>query len=181
MPGHIAGTGSASLPGPRGAMVTPMSRVPKRVRHGPVYLSVELPFDTSVASVARREVTAVLGSEEQVGSISLVCSELVTNSFRHGSPPILLKMQIDRTERYPAVELTVTDGGAAAEPRHTGGEKSDDESGRGHQIVEALAASFFLHVGACCTTAWCRLPLAEPSALGVSAPRRDQKESHHGN
>lgn len=128
---------------------------------GPAYVSVELPFDTTVASVARKEVVSLLGDSEDVTeSVSLVCSELVTNAYRHGSPPILLDVRLDPHEAEPAVEITVTDGGAPCRPDPDRELELLDESGRGHLLVDALAVGSSLEVGSSGTRAWCRLLIA---------------------
>jgi anti-sigma regulatory factor (Ser/Thr protein kinase) len=124
-------------------------------------VSVELPFDATVATVARKEVVSLLGDSEDVtDSVSLVCSELVTNAYLHGSPPILLKVRVDPHEAEPAVDITVTDGGASRQSDPVGEPDSSDESGRGQLIVEALSIGSSLEVGCAGSRAWCRLPIA---------------------
>jgi len=145
---------------------------------GPADLSVELPFDATVASVARKEVVSLLGDSEDVtDSVSLVCSELVTNAYRHGSPPILLKVRVDPNEAELAVEITVTDGGA---PRRSDPDREPElpaESGRGRLIVNALAVGSSLEVGSSCTRAWCRLPITAQPTLSAFPTPRPSKES----
>jgi anti-sigma regulatory factor (Ser/Thr protein kinase) len=144
---------------------------------GPAYVSIELPFDTTVASVARKEVVSLLGDTEEVtDSVSLVCSELVTNAFRHGSPPILLKVRVDPEEAEPAIEITVTDGGAPRRSDPDSEPDSSDESGRGHLIVDALALGSSLEVGCAGTRAWCRLPIPAQPAPSPSLVPGPSKE-----
>ncbi|WP_230396223.1 ATP-binding protein [Streptomyces blattellae] len=175
--GHDPVTGRE--PGERAAPATTYEAGP--YRPGPAYVSVELPFDTTVASVARKEVVSLLGASEEVtGSVSLVCSELVTNAYRHGSPPILLRVQVDPDEAEPAVEITVTDGGSPRRPVHDREPALSDESGRGHLIVDALTVGSSLEVGTTGTRAWCRLPIAaQPTLCAFPAPC-PSKESRHG-
>lgn len=160
------------------APAAPYVAAPGKPRSG--YLSVELPFDTTVASVARKEVISLLGDSEDVtGAASLVCSELVTNAYRHGSPPILLTVQVDPDEEGPAVEITVADGGTARPP---GPDKDPDppgESGRGHLIVAALTAGSSLDVGRTSTQAWCRLPITAHHVTSASPAPCPSKESRY--
>lgn len=166
---------------PRAQVAPPHGHVADPCRPGPAYLSVELPFDTTVASVARKEIGSLLGdSEDYTGSVSLVCSELVTNAYRHGSPPILLKVWMDPDEADPAVEITVTDGGTARRSRLDRDQGPPDESGRGQLIIGALTVGFSLDVGRTGTRAWCRLPaVAHPTHCALPAPCLS-KESRHG-
>ncbi|MEU0443708.1 ATP-binding protein [Streptomyces sp. NPDC006186] len=148
---------------------------------GPVCLSVELPFDTSVARVARDEVVSLLGDGEDVtDAVALVCTELVTNAFLHGSPPIQLVVQLDLEEGDPAVELTVTDGGSAHRTDPSSRRELPDESGRGHLIIDALTVGSSLDVGRAGTRAWRRLPVAAPAVLSALPAPRSSKESRHG-
>ncbi|MEU3783414.1 ATP-binding protein [Streptomyces sp900129855] len=167
------GSSGGTAPSPAGALDTWHS--------GPACLSVELPFDTTVAGVAREEVTSLLGDEAgAIDSVTLVCSELVTNSLRHGSPPILLKVLVDPTETAPAVDITVTDGGTATHRTLEADQEHPDESGRGRLIIDALAAASSLEVGETHTRAWCRLCLTAPPSLSALPTPHASKESPHG-
>ncbi|MBC9717818.1 ATP-binding protein [Streptomyces sp. TRM66268-LWL] len=137
----------------------------QRVRRS-AHLSVGLPFDSSVAAVARKEIASLLGEGVQSDdSVVLVCSELATNAYCHGSEPIRLKAHVEVTDVAAAVEITVTDGGAAPRAR---GNANPEEFGRGWLIVSALAAHSALDVGERRSRAWCRLLL--PTHRGASTP-----------
>ncbi|MFJ8789020.1 ATP-binding protein [Streptomyces sp. NPDC102462] len=89
----------------------------------------------------------------------LIGSELATNAFTSGSPPLVLC--IDR--RGPstdglAIEITLTDGGCSCPgPASPPAPDEEAESGRGLAIVEALADAWSLTTGTRGTRAWCRL------------------------
>jgi anti-sigma regulatory factor (Ser/Thr protein kinase) len=68
-----------------------------------------------------------------VEEVVLMTSELVTNAFVHGRPPIDLRLRRTGTELIVEVQDR-----AAYRPRRRRAE-DDDESGRGLQIVSVLA------------------------------------------
>ncbi len=69
-----------------------------------------------------------------VDTVVLAVSELVTNAVRYGRPPVGLVLQRDRQE----VHLDVHDG-SPREPAGPRGTSVTAESGRGMDIVQALA------------------------------------------
>ncbi|MFJ2870174.1 ATP-binding protein [Streptomyces sp. NPDC087298] len=128
---------------------------------GTTTLITDLPYGPRAATVAREAVAVALhGTEAQLlDDARLIGSELATNAFTSGNPPLVLC--VDR--RSPAVgglevEITVTDGGCL---RHAltspPAPEEEAESGRGLFIVEALADAWSLTTGAHGTRAWCRL------------------------
>ncbi|MFJ5829951.1 ATP-binding protein [Streptomyces sp. NPDC093089] len=124
-------------------------------------LITDLPYGPKAAEVAREAVAVALHGTEAdlLDDARLITSELATNAFASGSPPLVLC--VDRTNPTAGgleVEITVTDGGcshpAPSSPPASGEEA---ESGRGLVIVEALADAWSLTTAAHGTRAWCRL------------------------
>ncbi len=93
--------------------------------------------DVPAVAEARRVVAQHLDEWEIPGElveeVVLMTSELVTNAFVHGRPPIELRLRRTRTELIVEVQDR-----AAYRPRRRRAE-DDDESGRGLQIVSVLA------------------------------------------
>ncbi|MBV2356424.1 ATP-binding protein [Streptomyces sp. J2-1] len=129
--------------------------------NGTTTLITDLPYGPKVAEVARDAVTVALHDTETevLDDARLVGSELATNAFVSGSPPLVLC--VDR--RIPPaggleVEITITDGGSDhPAPAPLSGAQDEAESGRGLVIVAALADAWSLTTGARGTRAWCRL------------------------
>jgi anti-sigma regulatory factor (Ser/Thr protein kinase) len=98
-----------------------------------------LPDDATAPGKARASVRDTLKRwrlPSLIDACELATSELVTNAFRHGRPPIGLSLR----RRADAVRLDVSD----SEPElvtNTGGDGGDGlaESGRGLDIVRAVA------------------------------------------
>ncbi|WP_338671713.1 ATP-binding protein [Streptomyces sp. SCSIO 30461] len=130
-------------------------------RDGTTTLITDLPYGPKAAEVAREAVSVALhGSEEDLlDDARLIGSELATNAFASGSPPLVLC--VDR--RCPTaggleVEITVTDGGCSHSlPASLPASEEEAESGRGLVIVGAVADAWSLTTGAHGTRAWCRL------------------------
>lgn len=80
---------------------------------GTTTLITDLPYGPEAAEVARCAVTLALrGTETDVADALLIGSELATNAFVSGSPPLVLC--VDRRSLASGgleVEITVTDGG----------------------------------------------------------------------
>jgi anti-sigma regulatory factor (Ser/Thr protein kinase) len=97
----------------------------------------DLPNDETAAGQARRDVRLTFTRWRLVAVIedaALAVSELVTNAFRHGLPPIGLRLQ----RRAGQVRIDVND--ARPEPVTIGERPAElAESGRGLEIVEAVA------------------------------------------
>ncbi|RYJ31418.1 hypothetical protein CU044_0428 [Streptomyces sp. L-9-10] len=124
-------------------------------------LITDLPYGPKAAEVARGAMAVALHGTEAdlLDDARLIGSELATNAFASGSPPLVLG--VDR--RSPTVgglevEITVTDGGCSHRtPTFPPAPEEESESGRGLVIVEALADAWSLTTGAHGTRAWCRL------------------------
>ena len=98
----------------------------------------ELPDDLTAARVARQHTAEALRGEsaadESVDDAVLIASELAANAVRHGTPPVLLRIQRigDR------VRITVSNHGDSPDPRILTAEPGAPH-GRGLAMVEALA------------------------------------------
>ncbi|WP_107422305.1 ATP-binding protein [Streptomyces lushanensis] len=124
-------------------------------------LITDLPYGPKAAEVARRAVAVALHGTEAglFDDARLITSELATNAFASGSPPLVLC--VDRTSLTTGrleVEITVTDGGCShLAPFSLQAPGEQAESGRGLIIVAALADAWSLTTGTHGTRAWCRL------------------------
>jgi anti-sigma regulatory factor (Ser/Thr protein kinase) len=117
-------------------------------------LEVELPRHRSCGATARRLVEqSAVGelSEQDLGDLKLVVSELVDNAYLHGAGRIWLRLHV-REDRL-RVEVIDQGEGAAIKVRPPSGA----EGGRGLKIVEKLAAAWGAHEGT--THVWAELPL----------------------
>ncbi|GAB2917184.1 hypothetical protein GCM10022245_59470 [Streptomyces mayteni] len=127
---------------------------------------MDLPFSPLAADAARSAVSAALvgvGSGDLVDEARLVGTELVTNAFQSGSPPLMLAVDwVTRPQGVTDVEITVTDGGC--KPGHRSEHRAqaalpnyDAEDGRGLFLVQALTADWSLDIGPDASRAWCLL------------------------
>ncbi|MEY9969173.1 serine phosphatase RsbU (regulator of sigma subunit)/anti-sigma regulatory factor (Ser/Thr protein kinase) [Streptacidiphilus sp. MAP12-16] len=102
--------------------------------------SLDLLGGAEAVSSARAFTTGVLSSwrlgEELLDLGVLAVSELVSNSFTHGHPPMRLRLR--RTDRRLTVEVTDADDHL---PRRRRAEPAD-ESGRGIAIIATIASSW---------------------------------------
>ncbi|MFI7350180.1 ATP-binding protein [Streptomyces sp. NPDC049936] len=128
---------------------------------GTTTLITDLPYGPEAAEVARDAVTLALrGTETDVlADARLIGSELATNAFVSGSPPLVLC--VDRRSLASGgleIEITVTDGGCSRPaPASPTAPDEQAESGRGLVIVDALADAWSLTTGTSGSRAWCRL------------------------
>ena len=94
----------------------------------------------------------------------LLVSELVTNTVRHGAPPVDLEIACDATH---ALQVRVSDAAPALPaPGHA---TPDDEDGRGLAIVELLSDAWGVEPHEHGKTVWFRLApfgAAPPEASG---------------
>ncbi|WP_145499064.1 ATP-binding protein [Streptomyces sp. CFMR 7] len=128
---------------------------------GATTLITDLPYGPEAAEVARGAVALALrGTETDVlADARLIGSELATNAFVSGSPPLVLC--VDRRSLAGGgleIEITVTDGGCSRPaPASPTAPDEQAESGRGLVIVDALADAWSLTTGTSGSRAWCRL------------------------
>lgn len=139
---------------------------------GTTTLITDLPYGPKAAEVAREAVAVALHGTEAdlLDDARLITSELATNAFVSGSPPLVLC--VDRrnpTGGGQEVEITVTDGGCShPAPCSPSAPDEEAESGRGLVIVEVLADAWSLTTSAHSTRAWCRLTRqARPSTAST--------------
>lgn len=104
----------------------------------PLLVGVELAEDKRAAGQARRVTRDALERWRLPGlvdAVVLAVSELVTNATRHGRPPVWIGLERQREQ----VRLDVHDASPAELPDVSGHAAPDVESGRGLEIVQALA------------------------------------------
>ncbi|WP_086573774.1 ATP-binding protein [Streptosporangium minutum] len=118
---------------------------------------VLLPYAPSSVAVARQRLCSDLQEwgvyETAIDDAVLVVSELLSNALRHAHP--LPSGQIRVAWRWTDghVEVAVSDGGAATEPR-AGRPTLSSLGGRGLGIVEYLAAKWGVRHDGEITTVW---------------------------
>lgn len=95
------------------------------------------------AGTARQITASVLDDwhvdERTTEAALLVVSELVTNAVEHAQPPVALHLHRERAGNR--VWMGVSDGGPAADEGAWTASCTDDEHGRGLDIVDTLATS----------------------------------------
>ena len=127
--------------------------------------TVMLPYAPSSIAAARRWLTSGLlqagATEPAAADAALVTSELLTNALRHARPLPGGKLRLSWTLADGVVELMVTDGGAATQPRAEWPPASA-LGGRGLAIVSRLSRRWGVSAGEASTTVW--------AVLGVRAP-----------
>jgi anti-sigma regulatory factor (Ser/Thr protein kinase) len=122
---------------------------------------VLLPYAPTSVAIARRRLSADLTErgvfDGAVEDAVLVVSELLSNALRHAHP--LPSGQIMATWDWSEdrLEVTVSDGGAATEPR-AGRPALSSLGGRGLGIVEFLATRWGVRHDVDMTTVWAILP-----------------------
>lgn len=99
----------------------------------------ELPVSLEAPRMARaflREATCTDHSSHVLDDAVLLVSELVTNSVKHGGPPVVVAVECDGE----ALRVRVRDGSPASPtPRSA---EWDEETGRGLALVESLSAAW---------------------------------------
>ncbi|MDH2425694.1 ATP-binding protein [Sphaerisporangium sp. TRM90804] len=116
-----------------------------------------LPYAPTSVAIARRRLSADLETRgifsAAVEDAVLVVSELLSNALRHAHP--LPSGQIIATWEWAEdhLEVTVSDGGAATEPR-AGRPALSSLGGRGLGIVEFLAERWGVRHDGDMTTVW---------------------------
>ncbi|MFC6083300.1 ATP-binding protein [Sphaerisporangium aureirubrum] len=124
-----------------------------------------LPYAPTSVALARRRLSADLAErgvfDSAVEDAILVVSELLSNALRHAHP--LPSGQIMATWDWADdhLEVTVSDGGAATEPR-AGRPALSSLGGRGLGIVEFLATRWGVRHDGEVTTVWAVLPAPVP-------------------
>ena len=106
---------------------------------------------------ARRAVIGLPVNQAMRDVLTLLVSELVTNSVRHAglAPDDPISLHI--TSHDDRVRLAVHDGGAGFTPRENGAPPLDAIGGRGCVIVGALSDAWGVECDATGCTVWCEL------------------------
>ncbi|WP_269664857.1 ATP-binding SpoIIE family protein phosphatase [Streptacidiphilus rugosus] len=132
-----------------------LARVPGPARTA---VSSDLPADVGAPAAARRFLRTVLAdlpcTGDQADQVTLLASELVTNAVRHACGPIRLRLRVADGE----LGLEVTDGSPV--PPRARRARSDEGSGRGLRLVDALATSWGSRANQDGKTVWLTLPHA---------------------
>ena len=126
--------------------------------------TVMLPYAPSSIAPARRWLTSELlevgATEPAAADAALIASELLTNALRHARPLPGGKLRVGWALGGGVVELTVTDGGAATQPR-AGWPSASSLGGRGLAIVARLSRRWGASSGEAGTTVWAVLGVQE--------------------
>ncbi|MEU1348227.1 SpoIIE family protein phosphatase [Streptomyces sp. NPDC005786] len=121
------------------------------------YAAWELPHDPSAPGAARRLVSEQLAAwnlpDDTGYATELIVSELVTNAVRYGSPPVKLRLILDR-----GLTCEIRDGSTTAPHMKYAG--AADESGRGLFIISQLATLWGTRYAPQGKTVWSEQTLA---------------------
>jgi hypothetical protein len=145
-------------------LIARLSRIP-----ADQHVSWTLPPELTSVRRARtlvREPMERWGLGELIPTTELLVSELVTNAFRHALGPITLRLVLEGS----LVCEVLDDSAALPRLRHA---DSDDENGRGLQVVSQLAKRWGARRTLSGKVVWCEQPL--PSG----DPRSRQAPVHH--
>ncbi|MFE5888060.1 SpoIIE family protein phosphatase [Streptomyces sp. NPDC056468] len=120
----------------------------------------DVPDDPSAVARVRAAATRTLddwGLSEEAFTTELILSELVTNSLRHATGPIRVRLIRDR-----ALICEVSDGSSTAP--HLRSAAATDEGGRGLFLVSQFAERWGTRYSAAGKVIWTEQPLADPGA-----------------
>ncbi|MCX5412352.1 SpoIIE family protein phosphatase [Streptomyces sp. NBC_00059] len=127
------------------------------------YASWELPYDKTAPATARRLTSKTLEDWHLGGdtgdATELIVSELVTNAVRYGSPPVELRLILDR-----GLTCEIRDGSTTAPYMKYAG--AVDESGRGLFIISQLASLWGTRYAAEGKTVWSEQTIPEEAPSG---------------
>lgn len=115
------------------------------------WAEVDLPWSADAPAQARLSAQQQLSAWEaqvEVGPVELLVSELATNGYRHGGPPLSLMVELSEHRLW----VGVSDGGggrpAVLEPHlHA-------EDGRGLQLLNGLASRWGVGAGTEVRVVW---------------------------
>ena len=142
--------------------------------------TVLLPCAPASVAVARRRLAAELTAagifDAVVGDTVLVVSELLSNAIRHARPLPGSKLLLAWALDDGAVEVAVSDGGAATRPMLAQATVSS-LGGRGLDIVEYLARSWGVRTDDTGLTVWAVVAQQADQSLptGTGPRRRGQR------
>jgi len=118
-------------------------------------VAVQLPNDGTAPGLARRFLRSAVCAPHQAGVLDeaeLLTSELVTNAVRYGAPPMIVRVTCDRSR---GLVVAVTDG--STQPPAPRQAASDDDSGRGLQLVDLLSSDWGVQASSAGKTVWFEL------------------------
>ena len=119
-------------------------------------LDAELANGPFAAREARRKIAGIGAAlpQQVVSDVTLLVSELVTNSYRHGGLPKSDAIRLRVLSEGGTIRIEVADGGRAGRPEVR---EPDVDGGWGLRIVEELADRWGADRGAAGTTVWFEL------------------------
>ncbi|MFI6504991.1 ATP-binding protein [Nonomuraea typhae] len=130
---------------------------------------VLLPYAPSSVAVARQRLSTDLQAsgvfDHAIDDAVLVVSELLSNALRHAHPLPSGMVRVAWLQSDDHIEVAVSDGGAATEPR-AGRPTLSSLGGRGLGIVEYVAESWGVRHDGDITTVWAILPAPNSVANG---------------
>jgi anti-sigma regulatory factor (Ser/Thr protein kinase) len=140
---------------------------------GPELLSSRVEFAAAPTAVrcARDWITGQLGrtqSADLVDTAVLLVSELVTNAVRASAAAAatgrldLRRIELAVARTRDTLLIEVSDSARGSVPVLSGHPDDDAESGRGLQVVTALAARWGCRPAAAGKAVWCELPTEDP-------------------
>ncbi|MFI6606661.1 SpoIIE family protein phosphatase [Streptomyces sp. NPDC050507] len=133
---HLCEAAAAALPDAPGLQGAVLLLARTRAMPPDRFAAWELPHDTSAPATARHLVAERLAAWNVGGetgdATELIVSELVTNAVRYGSPPVRLRLILDR-----GLTCEIWDSSTTAPHMKYAG--AVDESGRGLFIISQLA------------------------------------------
>ncbi|MFP8959367.1 ATP-binding protein [Streptomyces nanhaiensis] len=122
-----------------------------------------LPHTNQAPGLARRYVRAALETHlepELLDNTLLVITEMVTNAVQHALPPVILEVR--HTYGHPkAIHIEVTDTGPNPRAVRLAKCSSQEENGRGNNIIAALSAENGTRLHSGTATRWAYLTAAE--------------------
>lgn len=137
---------------------------------------VLLPYAPSSVAVARQRLSTELQDcgvfSAAIDDAVLVVSELLSNALRHAHPLPSGMVRVAWLRSNEHIEVAVSDGGAATEPR-AGRPTLSSLGGRGLGIVEYVAESWGVRHDPDSTTVWAILPAPNASMNGHAAVLRE--------
>ena len=142
--------------------------------------TVLLPYASASVAVARQRLAADLNAAGiyagAVGDAVLVVSELLSNAIRHARPLPGSNVQVAWALDDDAVEVEVSDGGAATRPTHAQPTVSS-LGGRGLDIVEYLARTWGVRSDDGGLTVWAVLAAPADSEQPEQRAARQQTDA----
>jgi anti-sigma regulatory factor (Ser/Thr protein kinase) len=118
---------------------------------------------------ARDEIGRLVLPEATRATLSLLVSELVTNSVRHAHLPLDSPVSLKITLRGRHVRLAVHDGGQGFAPSSLGGGSPLVIGGQGLIIVAALSETWGVDSDAGGCTVWCEVVVDEEPAAAAGS------------